>query len=215
MRWFSGCSWFSPRWEKDICNLGFSVYISDCLWSWLGWMAVHFIRQAIGAYCIRPSNVLSGTILHYTKTHLRCLRQHMWGVCNTPLPHTDKEGFSNGKTGCFRLSNLLFLPWCKIFLVSWSSFLLLIEEKKQKKIKPSAEGEEVWSSTCLGGRMLLRPYISWYTDILRIKMYPGRGVSHTPSERFQRKRRDTPRHKNNHSPPSAASRGRIRYAPTL
>ena len=35
-------------------------------------------------------------------------------------------------------------------------------------------------------------------------MYPGRGVLHTPSERFQRKRRDTPRHKNNHSPPPAA-----------
>ena len=49
----------------------------------------------------------------------------------------------------------------------------------------------------------MRPYISWYTDILRIKMYPGRGVSHTPSERFQRKRRDTPRHKNDHSPPPA------------
>ena len=127
MCWFSGCRWFSPRWEKDVYNLGFSVYISDCLWSWLGWMAVYFIRQAVGAYCIRPSNVLSGTILHYAKTRLRCLRQHMWGVCNTPLQHTDKERFSNGKQGVFAFliffscldarsfwpHDLLFLPWCK------------------------------------------------------------------------------------------------------
>ena|GEM_PF-5067174 len=35
-----------------------------------------------------------------------------------------------------------------------------MQEKKQKKIKPSAEGEEVWLGTYLGGRMLLRPYIS-------------------------------------------------------
>ena len=59
----------------------------------------------------------------------------------------------------------------------------------------------------------IRPYISWYTDILRIKMYPGRGVSHTPSERFQRKRRDTPRHKNDHSPPPAAFGGRMLLRP--
>ena len=59
------------------------------------------------------------------------------------------------------------------------------------------------------------PLQSWYTDILRIKMCPGRGVSHTPSERFQKKRRDTPRHKNDHSPPPATSGGRMRYAPTL
>ena len=51
-------------------------------------------------------------------------------------------------------------------------------------------------------------------DILRIRSYLGRGVSHTPYERFRRKRRDTPRHKNNHSPPPAASGGRMRYAPT-
>ena len=127
MRWFPGCSQFSPIWEKDVCNLGFSVYISDCLWLWLGWMAVYFIRQAVGAYCIRPSNVLLETILHYAKTCLRCLRQHMWGVCNTPLPHTDKEGFPNEKRGVFAsliffscldarsfwLQDLLFLPWCK------------------------------------------------------------------------------------------------------
>ena len=106
MRWFPGCSQFSPIWEKDVCNLGFSVYISDCLWLWLGWMAVYFIRQAVGAYCIRPSNVLLETILHYAKTCLRCLRQHMWGVCNTPLPHTDKEGFPNEKRGVF--ASLIF-----------------------------------------------------------------------------------------------------------
>ena len=157
MCWFLGCSWFSPIWEKDVCNLGFSVYISDCLWSWLEWMAVHFIRQAVGAYCIRPSNVLLETILHYAKTRLRCLRQHMWGVCNTPLPYTDKERFSNGKTGYFRLSNLLFLPWCKIFLVSGSSFLTLMQEKKQKKIKPSAEGGEVWPGTYLEGVCFCAP----------------------------------------------------------
>ena len=137
MCWFSGCSWFYSGQEKDVCYLGFSVYISDCLWSWLGWMAVYFIRQAVGAYCIRPSNILSGTILYYAKTRLRCLRQHMWGVCNTPLPYTNKEGFSNEKRAVFWLSNLLFLPWCKIFLAPWSSFLALMQEKKQKKIKAS------------------------------------------------------------------------------
>ena len=46
-------------------------------------------------------------------------------------------------------------------------------------------------------------------------MYLGRGVSHTPSERFQRKRRDTPKHKNNHSPPPAASGGRMLLRPYI
>ena len=35
-------------------------------------------------------------------------------------------------------------------------------------------------------------------------MYPGRGVLHTPPERFRRKRRGVPMHKNDHSPPPAA-----------
>ena len=59
------------------------------------------------------------------------------------------------------------------------------------------------------------PLQSWYTDILRIKMYPGRGVSHTPPERFRRKRRDVPMHKNDHSPPPAAFGRRMQYPPTL
>ena len=59
------------------------------------------------------------------------------------------------------------------------------------------------------------PLQSWYTDILRIKMYPGRGVSHTPSERFQRKRKYTPIHKNNLLPPPAAFGGRMLLRPTL
>ena len=89
-----------------------------------------------------------------------------------------------------------------------------MQEKNQKKIKLPAEGGEFWLGTCLEGHMLLRPYKSWYTDILRIKMYLGRGVSHTPSERFQRKRRDTPRHKNDLSPSPAAFVRRMQYAPT-
>ena len=38
----------------------------------------------------------------------------------------------------------------------------------------------------------------------KIRMYPGRGVLHTPPERFRRKRRGVPMHKNDHSPPPAA-----------
>ena len=96
----------------------------------------------LGAYCIRPTNILSRTILCYTNTRLRQLRLRLDGVFDTPLQ-------------------------------------------------------------------------SWYTDILRIKMYPGRGVSHTPSERFLRKRRDTSIHKNDLSPPPAAFGGRMQYTPTL
>ena len=59
------------------------------------------------------------------------------------------------------------------------------------------------------------PLQSWYTDILRIKMYPGSGVSHTPSKRFQRKRRGVPMHKNNHSPPPAMFGGSMLLRPTL
>jgi len=39
----------------------------------------------------------------------------------------------------------------------------LIEEKKQKKIKPSAEGGEVWPGTCLEGVCFYAPI---YPDTL-------------------------------------------------
>ena len=100
----------------------------------------------------------------------------------------------------------------------FSAFLIFFscldarKEAKENQALCRGRGSLAWYVS--GGRMLLRPYISWYTDILTIKMHPGRGVSHTPSERFRRKRRDTPRHKNNHSPPPAASGRRIQYAPT-
>ena len=85
----------------------------------------------VGAYCIRPTNILSRIIIHCTNTRLLRLRRHLWGVCNTPLP-------------CYR------------------------------------------------------------NGIRKIRMYPGRGVLHTPPERFRRKRRGVPMHKNDHSPPPAA-----------
>ena len=44
-------------------------------------------------------------------------------------------------------------------------------------------------------------------------MYPGRGVLHTPPERFQRRRRDSPMHKNDHSPPPAVFVGRMLLRP--
>ena len=163
-------------------------------------MAAYFIRQAVGAYCIRPSNILSGIILHYAKTRLRCLRQHMWGVCNTPLPYMDKEKFSNGKWAVFCLSNLLFLPWCK--------------KRSKRRSSPLPRAGKfglvrVWEGVCN------TPLPCYKNGIHKIRMYPGRGVLHTPSERFQRKRRDTPRHKNNHSPPPAASGGRMLLRPYI
>ena len=51
----------------------------------------------------------------------------------------------------------------------WYSFLALMQEKNQKKIKPPAGGGEVWLGTCLEGHILLRPSISRYADILTIK----------------------------------------------
>ena len=146
MRWFSGCSCFSPIWEKDVCDLGFSVYISDCLWSWLGRMAVYFIRLAVGAYCIRPSNILSGAIMHYAKTRLCCLWQHMWGVCNTPLPYTDKEGISNEKRGVF--SSLIFFS-CLDIRSFWPHDLLFLPwYKKRSKRRSRHQGR--------------RPSLTWY-----------------------------------------------------
>ena len=40
----------------------------------------------VGAYCIRPTNILLRIIMRYTNTPLYRLRRRSWGVCNTPLP---------------------------------------------------------------------------------------------------------------------------------
>ena len=96
----------------------------------------------VGAYCIRPTNILSRNILRYTNTRLRHIRWRLWAYAVAPLPY-----YRNG--------------------------------------------------------------------IRKIRMCPGRGVLHTPYERFRRKRRDSPMHKNDHSPPPAAFVGRMQYAPTV
>ena len=59
------------------------------------------------------------------------------------------------------------------------------------------------------------PLPCYKNGIHKIRMYPGRGVLHTPPERFQRRRRGVPIHKNDHSPPPAAFVRRMQYAPTL
>ena len=47
------------------------------------------------------------------------------------------------------------------------------------------------------------PLSCYRNGIHKIRMYPGRGVLHTLPERFRRKRRGVPMHKNDHSPPPA------------
>ena len=71
-----------------------------------------------------------------------------------------KEDQGVRDAGQFGLVHDVYLICFLFFVFRLSSFLALMQEKKQKKIKPSAEGGEVWLGTCLGGRMLLRPYIS-------------------------------------------------------
>ena len=68
------------------------------------------------------------------------------------------------------------------FSLVWYSFLALMQEKNQKKIKPPAGGGEVWLGTCLEGRMLLRPYYTGKSEIKKKERirYPCRGVLHTP-----------------------------------
>ena len=65
------------------------------------------------------------------------------------------------------------------------------------------------------GAYAVAPLPCYRNRIHKIRMYPGRGVLHTPPKRFRRKRRDSPMHKNDHSPPPAAFVGRMQYAPTL
>ena len=45
------------------------------------------------------------------------------------------------------------------FSLVWYSFLALMQEKNQKKIKPPAGGGEVWSGTCLGDVCFCALYI--------------------------------------------------------
>ena len=99
------------------------------------------------------------------------------------------------------------------FSLVWCSFLSLMQEKNQKKIKPPTGGGEVWLGTCLEGRMLLRPYYTGKSEIKKQERirYPCRGVLHTPhkypiKDYFML-------HKYTSSPLPAASEGRMRYAP--
>ena len=54
---------------------------------------------------------------------------------------------------------------------------------------------------CRGVCNTLLPY--YKNGIHKIRIYSGRCVLHTPPERFRRKRRGVPMHKNDHSPPPA------------
>ena len=45
------------------------------------------------------------------------------------------------------------------FSLVWYSFLALMQEKNQKKIKSPAGGGEVWLGTCLEGHMRYAPTI--------------------------------------------------------
>ena len=67
---------------------------------------------------------------------------------------------------------------------------------------------------CLWG-VCNTPLLCYRNGIHKIRMYLGRGVLHTHPERFRRKRRGVPMHKNDHSPPPAAFVRRMQYAPTL
>ena len=92
-------------------------------------------------------------------------------------------------------------------------FSCLDARKEPKENQGIKDASQVWLGACLEGRILLRPYISWYTDILTISSYPCRAQKHTPPERFRRKRRGVPMHKNDHSPPPAVFVGRILLRP--
>lgn len=57
------------------------------------------------------------------------------------------------------------------------------------------------------------PLPCYRNGIHKIRMYPGRGVLHTPTECFRRKQRGVPIHKNDHSPSPAAFVGRMLLHP--
>ena len=133
-----------------------------------------------------------------TKMIIRRLRRRLGGVCNTPL--------QSWYTDILRI---------KMYPGRGAKAYAIRTFPKETKRHAKTQKRSFAASGCVWGAYAFAPLQSWYTDILRIKIYPGRGVSNTPSERFQRKRRDTPRHKNDHSPPPAAFGRRIRYAPTI
>ena len=77
---------------------------------------------------------------------------------------------------------------------------------------PILANAQKWSFATSGGvcgayAVASLPY--YRNRIRKIRMYIGRGVLHTPPERFRRKRRGVPMHKNDHSPPPAAFVGRM------
>ena len=64
---------------------------------------------------------------------------------------------------------------------------------------------------CVAYAVALLP--CYRNGIHKIRMYPGRGVLHTPTECFRRKQRGVPIHKNDHSPSPAAFVGRMLLHP--
>ena len=71
------------------------------------------------------------------------------------------------------------------------------------------------TSGSICGAYAVAPLPCYKNGIHKIRMYPGRGVLHTPLERSRRRRRDSPMHKNDHSPHPAAFVGRMQYASTI
>ena len=72
---------------------------------------------------------------------------------------------------------------------------------------PILANAQKWSFAASGGvrRAYAVASLPYYRNgIHKIRMYPGRGVLHTPPERFRRKRRGVPMHRNDHSPPPVA-----------
>ena len=88
----------------------------------------------VGAYCIRPTNILSRTILCYTNIRLRRLRQRLEGVCFcVPTIPDNREVKSENKKGIPIISEFQKLDFSPV----WYSSLALMQEKNQKKIKAS------------------------------------------------------------------------------
>ena len=80
---------------------------------------------------------------------------------------------------------------------------------KETKRLANAQKRSFAASGGVCGAYAIAPLSCYRNGIHKIRMYPGRGVLHTPPERFRRKRRGVPMHKNDHSPPPAAFVGRM------
>ena len=201
----------------------------------------------VGAYCIRPINILSRIILRCTNTRLLRLRRCLWGVYNTPLPcyrngihkirmypgrgvlHTplrtfpkETKRFANAQKWSFTASGGV----CG--RIQYAPTLLENLKSKNKNESGTRVGAYCIRPTNILSMIILRctnmrlhylrrclwgvcntPLPCYRNRTHKIRMYPGRGVLHTPPKRFRRKRRGVPMHKNDHSPPTAAFVGRM------